>query len=194
MELIWFRSIVAAVAVLALGSSRRRRRAVHTSTCRTARIRMTWRRRRTASVWYTAQAQGALGMLDPKTGKVDADPARPGRRAARRDRRARRRRLGHRRRAERHRARRSGDQGGEAVPAAGEFRRRQSQHRDLRPQGHPLVHRPERRLRPRRSDDRQGRGLEGAARAPAPTASPPRRTATSGTPRSPAITSPRSTP
>ena len=114
------------------------------------------------TVWYTAQSAGRDRHPRSEDRQGDADFARRRRGAAWRDRRARPRRLGHRRRAERHRARRSGDQGGEAVPAADEFPRRQSQHRDLRPQGHPLVHRAERRLRPRRSGDRQGRGLEGA--------------------------------
>ena len=40
--------VFAAMTVLALGSSRRRRRRLHITRCRAARIRMTWRRRRTA--------------------------------------------------------------------------------------------------------------------------------------------------
>ncbi len=47
-------------------------------------------------------------------------------------------------------------------PLPEDFAERQSQYRDLRPQRHPLVHRAERRLWPRRSGDRQGRGVEGA--------------------------------
>ena len=114
------------------------------------------------TVWYTGAEPGRARHPRSEDRQGDADSARPGLGAAWRHRRARPRGLDHRRRAERHRALRSGDQGGEAVPAAEGISQRQSQHRDLRPQGHPLVHRPERRLWPRRSGDRQGRGLEGA--------------------------------
>ena len=84
------------------------------------------------TVWYTAQQQGALGILDPRTGKVEQVRLGPRRVAAWRDRRAGRRGLGHRERAERDRARRSEEQGGEAVRAAEGLREREPQHRDLR--------------------------------------------------------------
>jgi virginiamycin B lyase len=56
------------------------------------------------TVWYTAQHQGALGILDPKTGKVEQVPL--GKGAAPHG------------VIERNRARRSENQSGEAVPAA----------------------------------------------------------------------------
>ena len=114
------------------------------------------------TVWYTAQRQGALGILDPKTGKVEQVPLGKGaaphgviagpdgaawiteggqNAIARVDPKSR---------------------DGEAVSAAEGLRERQPQHRDLRQERHALVHRAERRLRPRRSGERQGRGLEGA--------------------------------
>ncbi len=107
-------------------------------------------------VWYTAQAQGALGLIDPKTKKTiqiplgaDAAPhgviVGPDRAAWVTD----------------------GGQNAmvrvdpvthaaKLYPLPQASRRRQPQHRDLRSQGHPLVHRPERFLWPCRSGDRQG--------------------------------------
>ena len=114
------------------------------------------------TVWYTAQAQGAARHPRSEDRQDHGDSARAGCGAAWRHHRARPRRLDHRRRTERHRACRSGQQGGDAVSAAEGLRRRQSQHRHLRPQGHSLVHRAERRLWPCRSGDRQGRRLQGA--------------------------------
>ena len=114
------------------------------------------------TVWYTAQHQGALGILDPKTGKVEqvtlgkgASPhgviAGPDGAAwitesglnaiARVDPKSRDVKL---------------------FPLPKGFEKRQPQHRDLRQERHALVHRAERRLRPRRSGERQGRRLEGA--------------------------------
>ena len=65
------------------------------------------------TIWYTAQRQGALGILDPKTGKTRAGSARPGIGAARRDPGAGRRGVDHRQRAECDRPVRSED--GEAA-------------------------------------------------------------------------------
>ncbi len=155
---------VAAMAALALsiatGGGRRRCRIFR---CRRARIRTTSRRRPTARSGTPRRAQGALGILDPKTAARLADSARH--------------------RTRRRTASSSAPTAPPGSPKAGrtpsrasirptmpvklfplpaEFRRRQSQHRDLRPQRHSLVHRAERRLWPRRSGDRQGRSLEGA--------------------------------
>ena len=91
-------------------AARRRRRKCPITRCRAARIRTTSRRRRTARSGTPRRAQGAIGILDPKTGKTDADSARARLGAARRDHRARPRRLGDRRRPERHRPRRSRQQ------------------------------------------------------------------------------------
>ena len=157
--------VVAAIALVALGApARRRPRKSPTLKCRAARIRTTLRRRRTAASGTRRNRQGALGILNPKSGQGDANFARRGRRAAWCHRRARPCRLDHRWRAERDRALRSGDQGGEAFSAAEGISRRQSQHRDLRPQRHSLVHRSERRLWPCRSGERKSRSLESAER------------------------------
>ena len=114
------------------------------------------------TVWYTAQSQGAIGILDPRTGRarqvaLGADSAPHGVIVGP------------------DRAAWITDGGQNAIvrfdpatravkvfPLPQEFCQRQPQHRDFRPQGHPLVHRTERRLWPRRSGHRQGRGLEGA--------------------------------
>ena len=69
-------------------------------------------------VWFSAQRSGHLGILDPKTGKVELIPLGERLVAARRDRRRRRRAVAHRRRPERDRARRSEDARGEEVAAA----------------------------------------------------------------------------
>ena len=86
----------------------------------------------------------------PRSGdrRDDRDPARRGSRAARRDRRARRRGLDHRRRPERDRPRRSARARSPRIPAAAAARL-EPQHRRVRRQRHPLVHRSVgRRLRP----------------------------------------------
>ena len=132
--------------------------------CRAARIRTTSRRRPTARVWYTAQSAGRARQSRSEDGQDDANSARAGLRAAWRDRRPRSRGLGHRRRAERDRPRRPGHDAVKFFPLPKRFRRRQSQHRDVRSQRHALVHRPERNLRPRRPGNRQGRRMEGAER------------------------------
>ena len=132
------------------------------STCRAARIRMTWRRRRTArsGTPRRRRARSAFSIRKPARstqiplGK-DAAPhgviVGPDRAAwiteggqnaiARVD---------------------PATKAVKLFPLPKEFPQRQSQHRDLRPQRHSLVHRAERRLWPRRSGDRQGRCLEGA--------------------------------
>ena len=144
-------------------------------------------------VWYTGAAQWLPRTLRSEDAEERGDTARAERRPARCRRRSRRRGLGHRRRPERDRARRCRHQGREALSAAEGICRSQPQHADYRQQRRGLVHRPERRLRPRRSQDRQGRRL-GVAEGPRPLRHRrDARRATSGTPRSPAITSPRST-
>jgi streptogramin lyase len=107
------------------------------------------------NIWYTAQSQGALGVLNPKSGQASqislgngAAPhgviVGPDRAAwitdggqnanVRLDTRV---------------------QSREAFSAAGRISRRQSQHRDLRPQRYSLVYGSERRLRPCRSVQRK---------------------------------------
>ena len=84
--------------------------------------------------------------------------------AARRDRRAGRRGLGHRRRAERDRARRPGDAARCGASRCRPTRLREPEHGHVRPARHPLVHRAERRLRPRSTRARRECGCSGAAR------------------------------
>ena len=115
-------------------------------------------------IWYTAQRQGALGILDPEDRRDPAGAARRGIGAARRDPGAGRRGLDHRRRLERDRPLRSEDREDQRLEASGGHRLRQSQHRRLRRRRHPLVHRPERHLRPARSEDRRDGGLQGSRR------------------------------
>ena len=146
------------------------------------------------TVWISGQRQGFAGRFDPKTGQLDKIPLGPGAaphgvivgpdgnawltEAARTP----------------SRASMPSHQSGQAVPAAEGVLPRQSQHARLRQIRHRLVHRPERRLRSGRPKTREGRRLGSAARLAAPTASPRRRRARSGTHRSPATISPMSTP
>ena len=58
-------------------------------------------------IWFTAQAGGYLGWLDPASGQTQPDSARQEQRAARGHRRPGRSSVGHRRRSERDRTRRS---------------------------------------------------------------------------------------
>jgi virginiamycin B lyase len=108
------------------------------------------------TVWYTAQMTGALGILDPKSGRVTqvklgADSAPHGVIAGP------------------DRAAWITDGGQNAIarvdpvskavklfPLPKEFSKRQPQYGDVRPEGDSLVHRAERRLRARRSGERQG--------------------------------------
>ncbi len=86
-------------------------------------------------VYYTAQATGKLGILDPATGKVEEVALGRQLRAARRHRRPRRRAVDHRWRPERDRARRSEDARGQAVGASVVGVERQPQHADVRSAG-----------------------------------------------------------
>ena len=122
-----------------------------------------------------------------------AGAARQGRGAAWRDRRAGRRRLDHRGRAERDRARRSEDQRGQAVSAAKGFEKAGLNTATFDKDG-KLWFTGQNGIYGRVDP---GSGKVDAWKAPkgsAPTASPPRRRAMSGTPRSPATTSRRIDP
>ena len=154
------------VVIAAIADARRRRGAGGAGRlfrrCRAARIRTTWRRRRTAPSG-TPRSRRARSAFSIRR------PARPSRFRSAPDSAPHGVIVGP------DRAAWITDGGQNAIarvdpatkavklfPLPKEFRRRQSQHRDLRPQRHSLVHRAERRLWPRRSGDRQGRGLEGA--------------------------------
>ena len=146
------------------------------------------------TVWYSGQQRGFLGRFDPKTGKNEEIPLGPRRGAAWRHRRAGRRALGHRGRPERDRPRRSGDacrsscsrcRGNSPTPISTPptFDKKGM----LWFTGQSGVHGR------RRSRDRQGRRL--ALAAPGQLRHHHARpAATSGSPRSPAISSARSTP
>ena len=111
---------------------------------------------------------GKLGRLDPATGKVTEVPLGDGSAphgvivgpdgAA----------VGHRRRPQRDRAGRPGDARGEALPAPGLERLREPQHGHVRPARPPLVHRPERHLRPPRPAQRRAARLPRARAAAGP--------------------------
>ena len=102
---------------------------------------------RDGGVWYTAQATGELGWLDPKHGRTRHIPLGDGLGAARRDRRPGRRAVDHRRRPERDRPRRSEDARGQGASRCPPRRLREPEHGGLRPRAAALVHRPERHLR-----------------------------------------------
>ena len=146
------------------------------------------------TVWYTAQHQGALGILDPRTGKVEQVPLGKGasphgviagpdgaawitetglNAIARVDPKSKEVKL---------------------FPLPKGFEKCQSQHGGLRQERRPLVHRPE----PASTDvsiRRAERSMPGRRRrVTGPMASPRRPPARSGTHRSAAITLPASTP
>ena len=83
-------------------------------------------------VYYTAQATGMLGVLDPATGRDDEIRARRRIGAARRRRGSRWRAVDHRRRAECDPARRPGDACDQALAASRIGGRREPQHADVR--------------------------------------------------------------
>ena len=139
-------------------------------------------------------AQRHAGTARSARRLVQAGRSRQGRRAPRRHHRPRRRALGDRGRAERDRARRPRRSQGHAVPPARKGGLRQPQHRRVRQERHLLVHRPVRHLWPARPEVGRHDRVQGAARPRHLRHRRSRRRATSGTPRSPAITSPGSIP
>ena len=92
----WFRFVVAAVAVLALALGTRRRLKSLILKCRAERIRTMLRLPLTVPSGIRRKSQGALGILDPKTGQAQQISLGNGCRAARSDRGARSCRLDHR--------------------------------------------------------------------------------------------------
>ena len=87
---------------------------------------------RDGGVWYTAQRQGALGRLDPATGKVEQIPLGQGSAPHGVIVGSGRSTLDHRWRTERDRSGGSGHQAGDTVSTAGRYRKRQSEYGGLR--------------------------------------------------------------